>query len=347
MPHATRRLTAGLSACGGIAPLTLDAARASPDFEIVAIQDPDLTALDRVGDEHGIENRFEDFEDLADFEPDFLILNSPNDRHLPQVRIAAESGIHCLVQKPLAPRLADGEEIVRRAADAGMRLGVTMFELGKPLNHQVRMMVRSGWLGDPVLVQATAAHTIYMKEPPAEDDWRRDPAKVGGAAFIQLAIHHLGLAAWLLDQEIRAICATGTKGHTVFEDETTLATVRFDGGILAHFAASYATDLAGLTLCGTRGRVHLLPEHVVVRGEEEFEGDIFNYEEPGREVSIPLETLAPVIADRAAAVEIHGAFARWIRDGEEYPCPAERGLADLRAVDAAYRSMKEEGWIEL
>ena len=115
------------------------------------------------------------------------------DTHQRFVEVAARHRVPVICQKPMAPTLAKAREMVGAAADAGIRLGVTMFELSKPLHHQVRAMVGAGWLGTPTLIQAVSAHDIYLKDPPPEGNWRRDPAKVGGGAFIQLAVHQVDL----------------------------------------------------------------------------------------------------------------------------------------------------------
>ena len=57
-------LRAAVSGCGGISGLALNAAHESPDFEVVAIQDPSGEALMDVGGCHGIARRHRDFEDL-------------------------------------------------------------------------------------------------------------------------------------------------------------------------------------------------------------------------------------------------------------------------------------------
>jgi predicted dehydrogenase len=336
-----------MAACGGIADLTLDAAQESPDFEIVAIQDVSPEALRNVGDRHGIARRHLVFAELLTDDIDFVVINSPNHCHLPQVVAAAAAGKHCLVQKPMAPTYPDARAMVEAAREHGVRLGVTMFELGKPIHHEVKAMVAGGFLGDPVMVQATAAHDLYLETPPPEGNWRRDAAQVGGGAFIQLAVHQINLACWVLDSRVASITVTGTRGRTVFEDETTLATLRLDSDVLGHFAASYATDLWGVTFLGTRGRIHVSGEHVVLKGKEPYAGEILRYEEPGRELAIPVASLTPAIEAREAGVEIHGAFARWIRGQGEFPSPGERGLEDMAVVEAAYRSLSENRTVEI
>ncbi len=344
---ASAPLRAALSACGGIADLAVDAAHRSPEFEIVAVQDPDPSARDRVGARAGVDRRHADFEDLLTDDVDFVILNGPNHVHLPQLRLAAAAGKPCLVQKPMAPTLADAATMVAVAAEHGIPLGVVMFELGKPLHHEVRAMVRSGWLGEPTLLQAVSAHDIYLHTPPPPDDWRRDAQKVGGAAFIQLAVHQINLARWLLGHEVEAVAATRTAGHTVFEDETTLATLRFREGPVGHFAASYATALYGFTLCGTRGRIHLLPDHVILRGETPWRGAILAYEKPDRELVVPLDSIAEAIARQADPCEIHTSFARWLRGGEEYECTGDFALRDMRVVDAVERAIASRAWVDV
>jgi predicted dehydrogenase len=151
----------------------------------------------------------------------------------------------------------------------------------------------------------------------------------------------VNLACWLLGDEVAEVSARRTGGHTVFADETTLAVLGFRGGVLGHFAASYATDLWSFGLLGTRARVHLLPGHVVLKGTEPWEGDFLRYGAPGEEACLPTKDLAPVTGERADAMEVHGLFARWLRGGEPYPAPGEVGLRDLRVVEAVDRSVEE------
>ena len=336
----TRPLRAAMAACGGVCNLAIEAERLSPDFEIAAIQDPDPAALARVGERLGRARRHAAFEELLADDIDFLIINSPNHLHLEQVRAAAAAGKPCLVQKPIAPTLADAAEMVRIAATHDIKLGVVMFELSRPFHHQVKAMVASGWLGRPTLVSAVSAHTNFLTAPPEPGDWRRDPAKVGGGAFIQLGVHHVNLAAWILERDAIRVSAAGTRGRTVFEDETTLATIEFAGGVTASFAASYAADLYAYSVIADRGRIQLLGDHLLVRGEDPFHGEVFDYREPGRDVVIPTATFAEASRRLEGALEVHGRFARWIARDEPYPCPGERALHDMRVVEAVYRARR-------
>jgi predicted dehydrogenase len=333
-------LRAALAACGGISDLTLNAARRSPDFHVTAIQDVDPEALQQVGVRHGITRRHTTFEALLTDDIDFVIINSPNHVHREQLEAAAAAGKPCLVQKPMARSLAEAETMVKTADTHGILLGVTMFELSRPVNHQLRAMVEQGWLGEPVLVDACGAHTIYMDDPPPAENWRRDPARVGGGAFLQLGVHHLNLANWVLGRRALSVLALGTRSHTVFEDETTLATVTYEGGVLGRFTASYSTDAYWFAVLGTRGWVHVFSDHVVVKGKARFAGDLFTYDTPGQERVFTEAELAPGVARLADTFEVHGWFARWIRDDEPYPCPGESAIQDMKILEAVHHARR-------
>lgn len=336
-----RELRAALCACGGISDLTLKAAERSPDFTVVAIQDPRREARDAVGERYGITRRHGRFEALLEEEYDFLIVNSPNHLHREQTVAGLRTKRPVLVQKPIAPTLDDAHAMAEAAVAEGVPLGVTMFEHSKPLHHQLKFMLDAGWFGAPTLLQALIAHDLYFRKPPAESDWRRDPDKVGGGAFIQLALHQIDLARWLLGREVTEVSMLGARGHTVFEDESDVASVLFDGGVAGHFAAGYAASHSCFSIAGTHGTVSVLAEHLVVRGEYSFAGETFSYDHPGSERIFPLAELAAKSADSADRYEVHGRFARWIRDGGQFPCTAESAIRDLEVVDAAYRSRAE------
>ncbi|MCK4824425.1 hypothetical protein KA005_52215 [bacterium] len=86
----------------------------------------------------------------------------------------------------------------------------------------------------------------------------------------------------------------------------------------------------------------MFTDTLIVRGKQNFEGEIFHYANGGKESVISLHSLSQRIEQLQYKYEIHSCFARWVSKNEEYPCPLEAGLPDMRVLDAVYRS-KEEG----
>ncbi|MFV1957820.1 MAG: Gfo/Idh/MocA family protein [Planctomycetota bacterium] len=335
-------LRAAMSACGGISGLTLAAARASPDFDVVAIQDVDPAVLRRVGERYGIARRYEHFEDLLTDDVDFVVVNGPNHVHLPQVLAAVAAGKHCLVQKPMARTPEEGRLMVDAAARVGVRLGVFMFERGMPLNHEVRRMIAKDWLGAPIFFQMVASHDLYRRNPLPKGDWRRDSDRVGGGVFAQLAIHHVNLVRFFMNARPIAVEAFGSRSRfTGVEHETTLATVEYENGVFAQFASSYVTDVHGYTVFGSRGYLQVTPRHVLLSSLDHYAGRLLSYRHREREVAVLHHSFADAEAAWVPELEIHGAFARWIRDGGSFVSPGWDALPDLEVAAAVRRAIKE------
>jgi len=166
---------------------------------------------------------------------------------------------------------------------------------------------------------------------------------VGGGAFQQLGIHFVDLARFLLDRAPVAVSAVGTRGLTVFEDETTLATIRMEGGLLAQVTASYATSDWSYAVLGTQGRVRVTAERVTLKGASPWQGRLFTYDAPGREGVFLRADFEGAVDAMQDEVEVHGAFARWIRDGEPFASTGEEGCLDVEVAAAVARARREEG----
>lgn len=340
-------LKAALAGCGGVSRWTLDVARMSHDFKIVALQDVDEKAAVGYGQQYGIDRRTAKFEELLSG-VDFVIINTPNHLHLEQARLAAAAGLHCLVQKPVTKNYREAQEMLKLSQSAQVKIGVTMMELGHPLNHQMRAMIQAGVIGEPCVWQSCHAHDLFLRNPPAASNWRRDREKVGGAAFIQLAVHHLNLAMWLLDRPIVSVSAQSESGRTIFDqDESTATVVSFGKGLIGTFVASYATTGMQLAIHGTGGYLRLFNDTLLVKGSKPFEGELFKYLQVGQEAAIKLENLRGQVAKLQAGHDVHNRFARWVQRNEPFSCPVEHGVRDMKIVDAVYQSIATKKTISL
>lgn len=328
MSEPSPPLRAGLSGCGGVSRWTLEVARKSRDFRIVALQDPDRSAREGLARRYRVGCTTADFGELLAQRLDFVILNTPNHLHLQQVREAVRAGLHVLVQKPAGRTAAEARRMQDLSRRHRVKIGVSMMDLGDPQLIDLQNSVRRGLIGTPVLVQGLFAHDAYLKNPPAVRDWRRDVRNVGGASFIQLAIHPLNLAMEMLGRSIIAVAARSGSGRTVFKsDETTVASVVFEGGVLGTFVSSYATRGRSFSIRGTKGFIEVGDHGIRVQGIRACAMDRvpFFSEDSWR---------------RWGKSDIHNRFARWIRDGEDFPSPIGAGVRDLEVVNAVYRSLR-------
>ncbi|HEV7517542.1 MAG TPA: Gfo/Idh/MocA family oxidoreductase, partial [Thermoanaerobaculia bacterium] len=141
---------------------------------------------------------FTDPEDLlrhaADLQLDGVVIATPNALHAPQTLAALDRGLAVFCQKPLA---LSGEEARRllagaRAADRLLGIDYTYRTLASAA--ELRRLVRAGALGRVWSIDAVF-HNGYGPDKP----WCFDPALAGGGALLDLGVHLIDLAFWLLE----------------------------------------------------------------------------------------------------------------------------------------------------
>lgn len=97
---------------------------------------------------------------LESLRPDILDIATPPQTHLPLVALAAQHGIACISQKPLAPTYAQAEELVATAERAGILLAVHENFRWMPWYREMKRCLSSGMIGTP--------HTVSVRMRPGD-----------------------------------------------------------------------------------------------------------------------------------------------------------------------------------
>ena len=86
---------------------------------LVAICDINTKILNQVGDQHGIQERYTDFEKMAKSDLDVILVSTPMPLHVPQAVIALSEGKHVLSEVPAATDLEQCWNLVTLSNRAG------------------------------------------------------------------------------------------------------------------------------------------------------------------------------------------------------------------------------------
>lgn len=144
-----------------------DAWSRMPDVQLAAVCDTDPTAAVQAAKRYGIANTYQDFAEMLDREqPDFVDVITRPDSHLTLVRAAAQRGIAVICQKPLAPTIAEAQQIVAVAASAGIPLMVHENFRFQPWYREIRRQLDAGAIGD-------ALHSLSFRCRTG-DGWQAD-----------------------------------------------------------------------------------------------------------------------------------------------------------------------------
>lgn len=261
-------------------------------------------------------------EAVADPRAAGVVVCTPHDRHLADVRLALEAGRHVLVEKPMARTLEEADEMIALGRAAGRVLMVAEQFHFMPAFRWVRSLLASGRLG------ALRELHLIARGFARRTGWRARRDAVGGGALIDGGIHYVhNLRCWSGGvRRVFALCPPPTlpmEGEDAIDVLAELAggAVGFLANSLGapglpKFQWSTVTGTRASCFADNRGRL------VLVRGGGRPAVRWFRRDTRGYEAM--LTAFAAAMA-RGAADEMDGC----------------QGRADLAVVLSAYRSLAE------
>jgi predicted dehydrogenase len=280
---------------------------------------------------HAEINRF-----LFDPEVDAVAIVTPPRTHYRLARRALEAGKHVLVEKPLAARPEEAEELIRVATEGDRTLmpGHT-FVYSPPVN-KVRDLIRSGEIGDVYFITSSRMNLgLYQRDGVVSD----------------LAPHDVSILLYWLDQPVVRVSASGQSVFREGVPETAFLTLTFAGGVTANVQISWMAPrkLRQTVVVGSQRMVQYEDTssdeavRVYDRGLE-----FSQVEAPATfgEYRLTYRT-GDMVAPRIEAAEPLSLelldFANAIRTGEEPRSNAALGLEIVRVLKAAKLSMDRAG----
>lgn len=167
--------------------------------DITVVADADPPAAQRAAAEVGA--RTATPEQVLRDTLDGVVIATPSALHADQALQALRAGSAVFCQKPLGRTAAECGLVVEAARSADRLLGVDLSYRHLAATHAVRQVLASGEIGEVYAVDLVF-HNAYGPDKA----WFRDPALSGGGCVIDLGIHLVDLALWLLDgPEISAV----------------------------------------------------------------------------------------------------------------------------------------------
>lgn len=207
----------GIIGAGGIArEVHVPVLRTFSDVKIVAVADADRAAAERLAGVHGIPYVMTDYRELlARSDVDVVLISTPNHLHAEMAVAALEAGKHVLLEKPMATCAAEAERIAAKARECGRILMVGMNNRFRPDAQQLKRYLEGGAFGDVYHVR-----TGWLRRAgiPSWSRWFTDKARAGGGVLLDIGVHMLDLALWLLGNP-RVVLVTGKTFQTFTRPE--------------------------------------------------------------------------------------------------------------------------------
>jgi len=201
---------------------------------------------------HGVSKWYDTPEALiADPEVDAIYIATPPSAHKTYTLLAARAGKPVYVEKPMALRFAECQEMMAACRAAAVPLFVAYYRRALARFLKVKEIVEEGRIGHPRAV------TVALYRPPGAADWRVDPAVAGGGLFVDMGCHTLDFLQHVLGPIRAASGLAANQAGLYAAEDTVAAAFEFESGVegtgLWWFASPIAVDHA--EILGTRGCV--------------------------------------------------------------------------------------------
>ena len=328
----------GIVGCGWVArDYVAPAMAATPFARLAAVCDPAPSARAGIAADDPSVSRHDDLNEfLAAPGLEAVYVATPNHLHRPLVEAAARAGKHVLCEKPMATTVADAEAMVAACERAGVRYATAFDQRFHALHRLLRELVETDRLGEITAVRVHYACWTPGDWSPvagqAHDNWRVDPARAGGGAFIDLAPHGLDLAQVLLGEpltEVRALFQRRVFSYPV-DDGAALVGRFFSGALLLMNVAYNCPDhypRRTLELIGTRAMAIARNTMGQTPGGSL---QLVDARTGGTE-----EIAIPTDEDRSPFAVGIEEFSRCLRLGTPFPYPPGHDLHTMRLLAAA------------
>jgi predicted dehydrogenase len=226
---------------------------------LTAVCDPVRARADAIAGKFGVPAHYDMDQFLTRRDIDAIAVLTPSGMHAAHTIACARTGRHVVVEKPMALRLQDADDMIRACDEAGVKMFVVKQNRFNLPVVKAREALDAGRFGRLILgtvrVRWCRDQAYYD-----QDEWRGTWALDGGVLTNQ-ASHHIDMLEWFFGDVVSVHARAITALVDIETEDTAVATLKFRNGALGIIEATTAvrpTDLEGsLSILGEKGTVEI------------------------------------------------------------------------------------------
>ena len=314
-----------------------------PEAVPAAICDVDESRLAQYAEEYGVKETYTDANEMfAKAGLDAVSIAVPNAYHAPLTIQAFEHGLHVLCEKPMAMTVAEAESMNAAAQKAGKTMMINFSFRFSEMSYALKEQVEAGVVGD-IYFGRTVWHR--RRGMPKFGGWFGIKELSGGGPLIDLGVHRLDLALWLMGYPEPTV-VSGSAYNVIAKrkaleenkefdvEDLACGMIKFANGATLILEASWALNIQEkehmvTTLYGDKGGL-------VQRNLEQgytFEAEVYT-EEGGALFTKRLDrTTRPVPSS-------YHEFINSILEGRPPVATGEEGIKVMKILEGIYTSAK-------
>ena len=323
----------------GVAKIALDkiipAIQAGQTGQVVAIASRSFDKAQAAAARFEIPHAYGSYEALlADVEVDVVYNPLPNHLHVPWSIRALEAGKHVLCEKPIARNAAEASQLIAARERTGRLVQEAAMVRTHPRWLGARDIVRSGRIGE---LRSMSGFFSYFNDSPTNVRHQPD---MGGGGLLDIGFYPITMARFMFETEPLRVMGLLEIDPRFGVDRLASAILEFPRGHAIFTCSTQLVPYQNLDILGTRGRIgveipwsmpHERPSRLIIEDGARPAG------EAAEEIWFPACDQWGVQCDR---------FCEAIAKGQPAPVPIEDAVANMRVIDAVFRSVRSGHWQE-
>ncbi len=248
-----------LIGCGAIANKHVTALRHLENVEISGVYDLDADASEDFSRRNEVPTYTSIDELMSKASPDVLNILTPSGNHGRCVLDLIKYGKHFVVEKPLALRLSEIDEILDKCDRSGQKVFVVKQNRFNPPIQKTKQALDEGRFGKLVLGSVRIRwkrDQKYYDQKPWRGTWEAD-----GGVLTNQASHHIDMLVWLMGDVESVMAKSATRLVNIEAEDTGVAILKFKNGAIGIVEATTATrpkDLEGsISILGEKGTAEI------------------------------------------------------------------------------------------
>ncbi|MGI9149399.1 MAG: Gfo/Idh/MocA family protein [Chloroflexota bacterium] len=300
--------------------------------QVTAIASRDKQRADTVAKKLGIASAYGSYAELlADPEVDAVYIPLPNEQHVPWSIKALEAGKHVLCEKPIALTADEAQTLVDAAARfPHLKVMEAFMYRFHPQWQRTKELVASGAIGDLRTIQSFFSYSNL------DPDNIRNRADHGGGGLMDIGCYNISLSRFIFGREPERVCSTVEYDPQFKTDRLVSSLLDFGSGTATFTCATQLCPYQRVNIFGTTGRIEV---EIPVNAPPKRPCRIWHAHD---------STVDELVLEACNQHTLQGdRFSQAIIDNTPVPTPLEDAVANMRVIDAVFRSGRDGGWVEV
>ncbi len=353
-----KKLRAGLIGLGGILKTAhMPAYVEFADVEIAAVCDIAPEKIEAFKKEYNMPDvkSYTDYEELLETEElDFVDICTPNYLHSKIAVSALNKGMHVFCEKPDAVSAAEAEKMKKAAEESGKHLMVMRNNRFRSTSRYLKQYISDGGAGE---IYCGRCGWQRRRGIPGKGGWFTTKAQSGGGPLIDLGVHMIDLAIWLMGNPVPVSVSGCTytkfadsdisdsvhssfgekKADGIFDvEDLAMGFIRFDNGACLQIEFSWASNIEAestfVELRGTKAGINFTKDDLKIFTESNG----------------ALENLAPLVKETPPDHPKNiRHFINVILNKEEPDFVPAQGVNMIKILEAMYKSAETGAEVRL